>query len=103
MIGQLIVQAVRAAGCGTLIAIDMDDSRLERARHFGADHVLNAKATQLDAAIKGLTGGICAGLAFEAVGAVSLSRRRLHRFAREARLLSLAICRRESRCLYRQL
>ena len=54
-----------------MIAIDMDDSRLEKARQFGADHVFNAKSPELDARIKSLTGGMGASLAFEAVGAAA--------------------------------
>jgi L-iditol 2-dehydrogenase len=71
MIGQLIVQALRAAGCGTLIAIDLDESRLERAKRFGADYVFNAKAADVVEQIKRLTGGHGANAAYEAVGAAS--------------------------------
>jgi L-iditol 2-dehydrogenase len=71
MIGQLIVQALRTAGCGTLIAIDLDDIRLERARRFGADHVLNANSPDLFGAINHLTCGAGANAAFEAVGAAA--------------------------------
>ncbi|MGA2231618.1 MAG: galactitol-1-phosphate 5-dehydrogenase [Tepidisphaeraceae bacterium] len=68
MIGQLTVQALRAAGCGTLIAIDLDDTRLQKANRFGADHVLNAAAPDLGKTIAGLTGGAGARSVFEAVG-----------------------------------
>ena len=69
MIGQLIVQTLRAAGCGTLIAIDLDETRLAKARQFGADHVFNAKAPNLVESIRSLTDGAGAHTAFEAVGA----------------------------------
>jgi L-iditol 2-dehydrogenase len=69
MIGQLLVQALRAAGCGTLIAVDLDNTRLDRARQFGADHVFNAKSPDLIASIKSLTDEAGAHAAFEAVGA----------------------------------
>jgi L-iditol 2-dehydrogenase len=71
MIGQLIVQALRAAGCGTLIAVDLDESRLEKAKQFGADHVLNAQSPGTAEKIKSLTGGIGPHAAFEAVGAAA--------------------------------
>ena len=29
-------QAAKAAGCGTLFAVDLDETRLERAAHLGA-------------------------------------------------------------------
>jgi L-iditol 2-dehydrogenase len=68
MIGQLIVQALRAAGCGTLIAIDKDDSRLESARRFGADHILNANSLDVGSEAHRLANGTGADVAFEAVG-----------------------------------
>jgi L-iditol 2-dehydrogenase len=71
MIGQLIVQALRAAGCGTLIAIDLDESRLARAKQFGADHVFSASAPDLLKNIADLTDGRGANIAFEAVGATA--------------------------------
>jgi L-iditol 2-dehydrogenase len=67
MIGQLIIQASRAAGCGKLIAVDLDENRLERARQFGADHVFNAALPELVARIQELTEG-GARVAFDAVG-----------------------------------
>jgi L-iditol 2-dehydrogenase len=69
MIGQLIVQALRAAGCGKVIALDLDESRLARARQFGADYTFSAKAPDVVEQIKALTGGSGAHTVFEAVGA----------------------------------
>jgi len=40
-----------------LIAVDIDDSKLEAAREAGAHHVVNSKSTDAVAAIKELTGG----------------------------------------------
>ncbi len=73
MIGQLIIQASRAAGSATLIAVDLDESRLERAKQFGADHALSAASPDLLARIQQLTHG-GAQVAFDAVG-VSASMR----------------------------
>jgi L-iditol 2-dehydrogenase len=71
MIGQLIVQALRAAGCGTLIAVDLDETRLEKARRFGADHILNAASARVVETIKSLSGGAGARMVFEAVGSTA--------------------------------
>jgi L-iditol 2-dehydrogenase len=71
MIGQLLVQALRAGGCGKLIAVDLDDGRLETARKFGADDTINASAPDLSEKIKTLTGGRGADGAFEAVGSAA--------------------------------
>jgi L-iditol 2-dehydrogenase len=71
MIGQLILQTLRIAGCGTLIVIDVDESRLEKSRKSGADHALNATAPDVVAQIIALTNGRGVDVAFEAVGAAA--------------------------------
>jgi L-iditol 2-dehydrogenase len=68
MIGQLVVQSLRASGCGLIIAIDLDDTRLALARQHGADFVVNARAPDLAKQVADLTHGRGADLAFEAVG-----------------------------------
>jgi L-iditol 2-dehydrogenase len=68
MIGLLTVQAAKAAGCGTIIAVDLDDTRLERAAHLGADVTLGPK-DDIPAAVVAATDGRGADVAFEAVGA----------------------------------
>jgi L-iditol 2-dehydrogenase len=69
MIGLLTLQAARIAGCGHIIAVDVDDTRLETARQLGATHVLNAKKTDVTAEVKALTNGRGADVALECVGA----------------------------------
>lgn len=68
MIGLLVVQALRAAGCGRIIAVDLADDRLEMARRLGASEVLRADAPGLPDEIRALTGGEGADAAFEVVG-----------------------------------
>jgi L-iditol 2-dehydrogenase len=68
MIGQLIAQVLRVGGCGKLIVLDVDETRLEKARRAGADYALNAAAPDLITTILKLTDGRGADLAFEAVG-----------------------------------
>ena len=68
MIGQLTMQVLRASGCGTLIATDLDATRLERAKASGADHLIKAGAPDFVAQVQALTGGRGADLVFEAVG-----------------------------------
>lgn len=69
MIGLLVVQAARLAGCSQVIAVDLDDGKLEIAKQLGADHVLNAGEVDVPAEIGKLTGGKGADVAFEVVGA----------------------------------
>jgi L-iditol 2-dehydrogenase len=68
MIGLLIVQCLRATGCGTVIAADLDAAKLERARKLGADLVLDPRSPRFSEEILSRTEGRGADLAFEAVG-----------------------------------
>jgi len=69
MIGLLVVQTLRLAGCGTIIAVDLDDQKLELAQQLGADHGLNAKGCDIAAEVAKLTAGRGADIAVEVVGA----------------------------------
>ncbi len=69
MIGLLTVQALRTAGCGRIISVDIEDERLVIARGLGADDVLNSRNLDIPAVIGEMTGGLGADIAMEAVGA----------------------------------
>jgi L-iditol 2-dehydrogenase len=68
MIGLLIVQVLKHAGCGQIIAIDRDQDRLNLAVTLGADVVLNPDQSEVVAQVQQLTGNRGAALAFEVVG-----------------------------------
>jgi L-iditol 2-dehydrogenase len=68
MIGLLVVQALRIAGCGNIIAVDLDEERLKLARRLGADLSLKADACSVAEEVKHTTGGRGADLAMEVVG-----------------------------------
>ena len=68
MIGLLVVQALRAAGCQKVIALDLDESRLLLASKLGATHTMKADDPGLLEKIRALTGGRGADAAFEVVG-----------------------------------
>lgn len=68
MIGLLVVRALRLAGCGQIIAVDLDKGRLAAARQFGADTGLLADAPDVPQQVQALTEGRGADLAFEVVG-----------------------------------
>ena len=53
---------------GRIIAIDLADSRLEKAREFGADETINSGTEDAQARVFELTGGLGADVAVEAVG-----------------------------------
>ena len=69
MIGLLAMQALKLAGCGRVIAVDVDDSRLRMAAALGADAQVNAKSADAVEFVRGLTAGRGADVAVEAVGA----------------------------------
>ena len=69
MIGLLVVQALRLAGCGRIIAVDVDAARLRMAADFGAEVEVNAREADPAAAVAELTSGRGADVAVEAVGA----------------------------------
>jgi L-iditol 2-dehydrogenase len=69
MIGLLVLQALKLAGCGRVIAIDVDDAKLKAARELGADNVINSKTGNAKAEVLALTYGRGADVAIEAVGA----------------------------------
>ena len=68
IIGLLAIQALRAAGCGRLFAVDVRQERLELAQRLGADCALCAQGSDVAAEIRRLTGGTGADVAIEAVG-----------------------------------
>jgi alcohol dehydrogenase len=53
---------------GRIVAIDLDDGRLESAKRFGADTVINNGREDAVAQVMELTDGLGADVAFEAVG-----------------------------------
>jgi alcohol dehydrogenase len=53
---------------GRIIAIDLDDSRLESAKRFGADTVINNGREDAVAQVMEITDGLGADVSFEAVG-----------------------------------
>src|SRR5579885_2632937 len=71
MIGVLTIQALRAAGCARVIAVDIEESRLQMAAASGATDLVNASGSDAAAEIRRMTGGRGAALALECVGASS--------------------------------
>lgn len=69
MIGLLAIQAIRLAGCSQVIAVDLDEGRLEKAKHLGADVGLKADAVDVPSEVRKLTGGRGADVVLEVVGA----------------------------------
>jgi L-iditol 2-dehydrogenase len=68
MIGLLIIQMLRIAGCGQIIAVDLEQGRLDTACSLGADLGLKSGLDDVPAAVRRRTGGRGADVAFEVVG-----------------------------------
>ena len=68
VIGLLLVQSLRAAGCGQIIAVDLDQKKLDLACTLGADEALRSDRVDVAAEVMRRTGGRGADVSLEAVG-----------------------------------
>ncbi|MEU9027242.1 S-(hydroxymethyl)mycothiol dehydrogenase [Streptomyces sp. NPDC048383] len=67
-VGNAAVAGARLAGASRIIAVDLDDRKLEWARGLGATHTVNGGTQDVVKAIQELTGGNGADVVIEAVG-----------------------------------
>jgi len=67
-IGLAAIMTAKLYTPGRIIAIDLSDSRLEKAHEFGADETINSGREDAKARVLELTGGFGADVAVEAVG-----------------------------------
>jgi L-iditol 2-dehydrogenase len=68
MIGLLVIQALRLAGCDDVIAIDLEDDRLRIATELGASATFNGANCDAVATVLERTGGRGVDVAMEVVG-----------------------------------
>lgn len=80
-IGSFVLAGLRAAGAGTIVAVDIDAGRLDTATKLGADVTVNAMDQDPLEVVKELTGGDLADVAVEASG-VADGLTRVHRMTR---------------------
>lgn len=71
LIGLLVVQALKARGWDRVIAVDLDEKRLELAKKLGASEAFHAKQENLANHIREICGGDGADASFEVVGAAA--------------------------------
>ncbi|MDB6073878.1 MAG: L-iditol 2-dehydrogenase [Verrucomicrobiaceae bacterium] len=69
LIGLLVIQALKARGWDRVVAIDLDDARLELSKKLGAEAAFNAKTEGLAQMLRAHFGGDGADASFEVVGA----------------------------------
>lgn len=67
-VGNAAVAGARLAGASRIIAVDLDDRKLEWARGLGATHTVNGRTEDVVKAVQGLTGGNGADVVIDAVG-----------------------------------
>ena len=67
-VGDAAIEGARLAGAHTIIAVDIDDTKLEWAKGFGATHTVNSRNVDQVEAIRALTDGNGVDVAIEAIG-----------------------------------
>jgi S-(hydroxymethyl)mycothiol dehydrogenase len=67
-VGNAAIQGGKVAGATTIIAVDVDDRKLEQAKTFGATHTVNSKTEDAVEKIREYTGGFGADVVVDAVG-----------------------------------
>lgn len=68
MVGMFVVKMLEIAGASPIIAIDIDDAKLELAKDFGASHTINSTNKNLSEKVLELTKNRGADFGFEVVG-----------------------------------
>ena len=77
-VGICVIQSARIAGAGSIIAVDVNETKLEFARRFGATHVLLARRDdeglrQAASEVRALNGGRGVDYAFECTSVPALA------------------------------
>ncbi|WP_406473499.1 S-(hydroxymethyl)mycothiol dehydrogenase [Streptomyces platensis] len=67
-VGNAAIAGASIAGARRIIAVDIDDHKLDGATRFGATHTVNSRGTDPIEAVRGLTGGHGADVVIDAVG-----------------------------------
>jgi S-(hydroxymethyl)mycothiol dehydrogenase len=67
-VGDAAIAGARLVGARTIIAVDVDDTKLAWAKDFGATHTVNSRSDDPVEAIRELTGGHGADVVIDAVG-----------------------------------
>ncbi|MGH3615683.1 MAG: S-(hydroxymethyl)mycothiol dehydrogenase [Pseudonocardia sp.] len=67
-VGDAAIAGAKLAGATTIIAVDIDDKKLQWAKEFGATHTINGRETDVVAGIQAMTDGNGANVVVDAVG-----------------------------------
>jgi S-(hydroxymethyl)mycothiol dehydrogenase len=67
-VGDAAIAGAKLAGATTIIAVDVDDRKLQWAKGIGATHTINASTADVVESVQALTGGFGADVVIEAIG-----------------------------------
>lgn len=67
-VGDAAIAGAHLAGARTIVAVDIDDRKLELAKQFGATHTVNSRNVDAVEAIREATDGFGADVVIEAIG-----------------------------------
>jgi (R,R)-butanediol dehydrogenase / meso-butanediol dehydrogenase / diacetyl reductase len=67
-IGLFTMQCAKAAGARQVIITELSDQRIEKAKEFGADHVIDVKTADVLQQVNELTGGFGPDIVFDCTG-----------------------------------
>ncbi|MFC8130297.1 S-(hydroxymethyl)mycothiol dehydrogenase [Streptomyces sp. NPDC057302] len=70
-VGNAAIAGASLAGARRVIAVDLDEAKLDGATRFGATHTVNSRRTDPVEAVRELTGGFGVDVAIDAVGTPS--------------------------------
>ncbi|HEU4842087.1 MAG TPA: S-(hydroxymethyl)mycothiol dehydrogenase [Ilumatobacteraceae bacterium] len=73
-VGDAAIAGSHLAGASTIVAVDIDDRKLEWAKDFGATHTCNSSTSDPVEYIRSVTGGFGADVCIEAIGNPKVSR-----------------------------
>ncbi|SEG41986.1 S-(hydroxymethyl)mycothiol dehydrogenase [Saccharopolyspora kobensis] len=67
-VGDAAIAGAELAGASTIVAVDRDPRKLDKAREFGATHFIDAREADVVEEIRNCTGGFGADVVIDAVG-----------------------------------
>jgi L-iditol 2-dehydrogenase len=88
--GLLHVKLAKARGAGKIIATDVNEYRLKKAKEFGADFIINAR-DDVPSKVKELNGGLLADMVILCTGAVPAMKQSLASVGRGGTILFFAV------------
>lgn len=91
-VGLNIIQGAVHRGARVIVAVDLDEKKLEMARQFGATHTVNAKSENLTKEVKApTTEGKGMDAAFDAVGNVGVAVSAMETLCRGGRMVLVGV------------